>query len=740
MSNVQYPGTATLPAEMKQRVMTTFRHTLDLARQGNQEEANVGCDFILNIDPMFEPARQLSDKLRNPFSTVDLDALAASLPADDPLNDARTALAARDFSRALEIASEVLRNDIMNTEAQQIAEDAQSKLEAAPFIAQFTKAAETKIAAGNRTGAAQDVEKARHLDADHPMVKRLEAMLSGDSGAQQFDAGSSGFGSPFGSGFAEAPPPDAFSNPAAADFSFGAPAAPHEAPTQVFSFGAPAETPVDTGFGFGGPAPSFVVDNQPAAGGAPAADFGFTFEEEQQKQDAFGGGAAAGGEAAFSRGEANTFDFATASVETSDEDRQKVERYLADGDAAFDAGEYQKAIDTWSKIFLIDVTNDEASERIERARSKRQEADRRIEELMVAGTLAFEKSDYATARTKFEQVLALDPNHFNAREYLDRIEGGTSPTEAMPSTRPGTAVAPSDAFDDDDYAGSMATPLAPPEPRAPSKAKAAPATTTKTAPKKSAPVLPLAIVAALLVLGVGGYFVYSKFFSKSSAVNPEETRATFAKATALGKTGHYDEAIALLSAIRPEDPEHDRALEMIDDLKNQKAQSSGMINGRPAAEVFAGLVQKGRDSFAAHDYLTAKQAFDQASTIQPLPADAKQLADAASQQVAKLDTALVLLKEGKYPEGIANLEGLLQQDPENATIRQLLAKAHFNLGASALQADDTDSAMGEFDQVLKLTPNDEEAKRSRELAAKYNGQQKDLMYKIYVKYLPPRAL
>jgi len=42
--------------------------------------------------------------------------------------------------------------------------------------------------------------------------------------------------------------------------------------------------------------------------------------------------------------------------------------------------------------------------------------------------------------------------------------------------------------------------------------------------------------------------------------------------------------------------------------------------------------------------------------------------------------------------------------------------------------------------VLKLDPNDALAKRSRELAVRYNAprQQRDLLYHIYVKYLPLR--
>jgi hypothetical protein len=57
----------------------------------------------------------------------------------------------------------------------------------------------------------------------------------------------------------------------------------------------------------------------------------------------------------------------------------------------------------------------------------------------------------------------------------------------------------------------------------------------------------------------------------------------------------------------------------------------------------------------------------------------------------------------------------------------------------ALQEERTADAMREMDEVLKVNPNDELARRSRELAVRYNGEPKDLLYKIYVKYLPLRT-
>jgi hypothetical protein len=69
----------------------------------------------------------------------------------------------------------------------------------------------------------------------------------------------------------------------------------------------------------------------------------------------------------------------------------------------------------------------------------------------------------------------------------------------------------------------------------------------------------------------------------------------------------------------------------------------------------------------------------------------------------------------------------------------MITDAHFNLGAEALQTERTADAIREFDEVLKVSPNDELARRSRDLAARYDGSTKDLLYKIYVKYLPLRT-
>jgi len=54
-----YPGSPSLSAEAREKVLQTFRHTLEMARAGRNEDALLGCDFILKMDARFTPARRL---------------------------------------------------------------------------------------------------------------------------------------------------------------------------------------------------------------------------------------------------------------------------------------------------------------------------------------------------------------------------------------------------------------------------------------------------------------------------------------------------------------------------------------------------------------------------------------------------------------------------------------------------------------------------------------------------------
>lgn len=697
---MSYPGNPSLSSAVQDRVVSTFRQALVLHHQGRVDEVMAGCTLILQMDPMFDPARKLIEKLRNPALPIDVDSL---LPQDSntALQQARDAMAARDFERVVHLTTEILTNDLLNDEARILGDEAREKLEAAPFVEQFARKCDQHLAGGNVAAAKMDLEKARALDPTHPDVLRVARAID-TRGATPAPAFTPSFivdepAQPQ-SGRAAAP---------AADFGFSF---EEEKPAEVsfsdFSFDSPAEKSADApfgGFSFGAPEP-------PAAPAAPSAS-------------------------------ASEFDFATAAVVTSSDDQKKIEQYLSDGDRAAAAGDYHQAIDLWSRIFLIDVTNDDASERIERAKAKRREIDQKVEPLLNAGILAFERGDTAKAHSDLSEVLRLDPQNSSAQEYLDRL-GETLPDSAAAASKAYVPPTSDDlAFFEDEPVAGTETPLVPPD-VAPSTAKSAPA---KKAPAKATGkgdgrrVSPVALagVIGLLVLLAAGWFVWTRFMNKPEG-DAGAGQAIITRAATLAGNGRYDEAIALLQDIQPDDPQHDEALVMIADLRTKKASSSQLINGVPAQQFFADKIAEGRRAFEAHDYAGAKAAFEQAQRVKPLPPDMKAQLDASSQQMAKLDAARTLFTEQKYSEAIANLQQLLQQDPQNVTVQRMIHDAHFNMGVRALQQERLDDAVRSFDQVLAANPNDELAKRSRDLAVRYEGEKKDLLYQIYVKYLPLR--
>jgi len=724
-----YPGNVSLSNAVKERVVSTFQQAVALFKQGRADEVVQGCGLILRMDPLFEPAKKLMEKARNPNAPVDVDALARQLSAD-PMPEARTAMANRNFQRVIDLTTEVLTNDLMNEEARVLNEQAREKLEAAPFVDQFVKKAEQAIASGNVSAAREDLEKIKSLDADDTAIARLESAVNtakpsapsssfvvetpaapagGRGTAQASDfgftfeeekgaaQGSSGFGSfsfdsPFSTDTGSTPsitPPAGFDKPATP---------PPQPPGKPFSFDTPPPaSPFSSGFSFDTPQPSKPV--------APPADF----------------------------------DFTTASVETSPDDQKKIQQYMSDGDRAFEAGDYQGAIDLWSRIFLIDVTNDQASERIEKAKKKKRDADQRNEGLLASGIQLFDRGDRNGAREKFTQVLKLDPNNASAQDYLERLndvpaEGGAAGYVA-PFTPPTPAA---DVFAEEPTSADSLTPPAP-APAAPIAARKPAAAKARTAPAPSqgSAMRLVVIVVTVGIIAAGGWFAWSKFMSKP-AHDTAAAQTIFSTATSLAQKGQYDAAIAMLQEVKPDDPQHDKALQMMADLQQKKSQASQPGNGRPAAMVYQEALTNGKSAFDVHDYDAAKKAFETAARIKPLPPDMQLLYDTASQQVAKLEGAKALFNERRYQEALTNLQALQQQDPQNASIKRLVTDAHFNLGAVALQEEKLDDASREFGEVLKIDPNDELAKRSKAFAERYSGQPKDLLYKIYVKYLPVR--
>lgn len=756
MTANSYPGNPSLPSEVRQRVLATFRQTLDLFDEGRLDEVVAGCELLLDMDSRFEPAEKLREKAMDPSAPIDLGPLYALVgKADgaapegpegtsDELMAAVEAISHRDFQTAIDLCNAILADDPNNEQAQQLGEKALERLEAAPFVEQFISESRAALEQGNLGAARTGIEKARTLDPTHPEVTRLQSEID----LREASGGEA----------PEAPAPVSFDFGADGLFSDAFSGTPADSPEPVPA--SPQERADEDS--------SFVVERSgETTDDAVAADFGFIFEEAPPAEVAGTGSTPVSDESSFDEpspsvdeppvGEAHTFDF-SGEVEVSDDDRSRVEKYLAEGDAAAERGDLQEAIDIWSRIFLIDVTNEDASSRIEAAKKKRLEIDRKVEDLMLDAARASEQKDYAAARALYEQVLAVDAANTAAIDALDKLgdleaalgrpaRSTTSPGIPMPETEPPRAAPeltlpsspPALDLDDDlsDYAEPAAAPPPPPVAEEPSLA----APSIGTGPKRiRLPLGAIAAVVGIVALAAAGWFAYRYFFAGSDGelASIAETEAKIEEAETLAAAGELGRAIQVLLSIRAQDPNHERALEMIAELKARQQRESGVIGGRPAQQVFQELVEKGKSLFRDADYVAAKQAFEEASAIQQLPPDARDLYDVARQKVGRLDHATVLFREGNYVEAISTLREILQEDPQHRNARQMLVNAHYNLGALALKESRLDEAIVHFDQVLAENPNDEMARRSRDLAARYQGEAKDLLFRTYVKYLPLR--
>jgi tetratricopeptide (TPR) repeat protein len=684
---MSYPGNPSLSADVQQRILSTFEQTLDLAAEGSHQEALLGCDFVLRMDPQFQAARTLQERLRgaagavavndlragapatinahDPFGTLDGVSLdlpdlpdadffgnSAAAPIAAPGSDLRAELAAllgeRRFPELLQRAQQNMGAIATDPELQRIAGFAQERLEAEPYVVKFLGSAREAQRKGDLPEVERLLAKARSLDPSHPGIAEVERSL-------------------------------------------GARAA------------APTASPVSL--------PSPVV--------APASPF---------DNGSFGG---------------------------DSESARRIQELLHEGQTAFDAGDPQAAIDAWSRIFLIDIDHQEASRRIELARKLKAEMERLVEEIFHDGLSGLENGDLAGARQAFQRVLELQPGHITAREYLDQLAAGTVPvvraaSREMPALSPEPALPVPSDFEGGQPQDLKEEILVPPDP---SEVAGRPAPRREpkpiTAPKERKPpsrlFLMVGAVVLLLVMAGGWWFFQNRerLFPNSD----EETEGLGAvsaspinRAVGLQQGGKTSRAIALLRRIPPSDPHYKEAQALIAKWESAGAPSASSAVG-PPPEVLArrqGFLDQARSAYGERSYLTAADRYSKAASLAPLdPPDAESFAD-AKRQIEPLRKYVELYQQHDWEFILRDLWDMHDKDPNNRDVNRLLADSCYNLGVLALQRADMKRAAESFQDVLDVVPDDPVARRHLLFAQTYQEREKDLLYRIYVKYLPTR--
>lgn len=126
------------------------------------------------------------------------------------------------------------------------------------------------------------------------------------------------------------------------------------------------------------------------------------------------------------------------------EDDARIEHLLVTGLDHYFAGEFEQAINLWTRVLFLDRTHDRARAYIDRARSAQAERQRISEALVHQGLDAFDKGEVVRARELLSDALDRGASHDVALGVLGRIDrlevGQRAPRAAPVSRRRSTTV------------------------------------------------------------------------------------------------------------------------------------------------------------------------------------------------------------------------------------------------------------------------------------------------------------
>lgn len=729
-----YPGNPSLPREVRDKILSTFKHTLNLYQEGKLDDCVIGCDFILKMDPRFSPARRLLEKTKNPAADIDLielEAIVATTPARTQRASAADAekllvravesLNARDFDACINAAEQVLTALPGNVHATDLVEKARRKKEAQGEFEASRSRALSLLEARRHKDAGLELERMRSLDAEHPAVSLLERRIAQAASppgrpAAPEPAPSLGGMMDFGQQ-ATQEPKISFQRPE----SLAAPAGDLDSLSlDSLSLDAPQATAVL-------PPPDFPATRRGPldlpGGGAPAADRGSPGDLWSE-----------GDSAEPPPPPAPSPSRPQPAPRAAEEDPAKAEReiglLLKQGDEALARGQHEGAIEIWSRIFLIDINSVEAVTRIENARQAMAEGDKRVAEALQKGKQAFEAGDLEAARTAFLQALVLQDNEPTARSYLDRIEqkeSGFEPSVSIADLKPQPET------------GTSVQEVPEPEEPEPARKKKTARPGLQVNPK-------VAMIAAAFValVAIGSWLVLRQPKPAPAPAAPVQAGGSLEKATAFFQEGKIPETVAELKRIRPTDPDYAKARQLLETLEKSAGEQvpPPVAAGQPLAAPGsteandpAPIRARGEQALSEKRYIDALKDFSVvAPSFQGDPTFAQSMT-VASDRVTELTPAVKLYNEGEYETVIPVLWRIYQADKGNQDARSYLLRSYTNQGITQLQNGLYDKAKQSLDEALVLAPQDRELLRHRKFAERYQKGDLDLLGRIYVRHL-----
>jgi len=390
-------------------------------QQGNREEALIGLEFVLRLDPAYAPAKNLHQQLSSGAAEIDLNDVLSQLqaPTTDTINtllvEAVEMYDERDFEGARAKVDQVLLDLPGHEEARFLLSQIEDATKGSSQVGQFLQQARDALARGDSQEAANFVMMAQALDPHHGEIAETIALIEqgGEVSLEQAGFAEEGQESPADPGEPEAVgfEPAVGSSDLFSDTEHDAPPIGKDS-AESFEGAASADDPAP------GPPPLHVsaapepaaVDPEP-----PASTEAYYEETDVAEEGLF--------ETASTMSEPDPEE-----VEIDPSDTLAVIRdLLTKGGTAAAADDFATAIDAWSRILLIDHTHEEALDRIEHIRHAKEDIERRIEPMLADARSSHLSGDLEVATDFVRRALELSPNNVEATRLQEAIQRGAHP-------------------------------------------------------------------------------------------------------------------------------------------------------------------------------------------------------------------------------------------------------------------------------------------------------------------------
>ncbi len=735
-----YPGNPELSIEAQERVMTAFRQAVAKLQEGQREELLIGLEFVLRLDPTFTPAVNLRRQLASGAREIDLSAIIGQLQAPTPetidelLIEAVESFDQRSFLDAKNKVETVLLELPGHRDARQLLAQIEDALKVENQVGQFLAQAREALDRGDPQEAANFVMMAQALDPHHsgiaPTLQEIYAkggmphqaaaapappnpadtvaFETSDAGAEEFPVPLDDRVSEAGAPAAEfvqmgadglssdAVPP--WENSAAVDFS-----AVEDPQSSVAEVPPHQRRPL-------GPKRSEI---EPPAVEPPSVEdvAGLFLEEVESEPPAV----------ADDISDLFETDASAAAVPRDDlPGEQQVLELMRGGEAAFDSGDFLAAIDSWSRIYLIDPANVTVSPRIEEARQQLEEAERRIEHLMFEAQEASLTGDAARALALVNEVLGLDPRHVQAAELRQSLAG---PTDEAAETAPTIGEMPE--LDEELFDEAAAPPAGELDDLALEWEQ------QEVRKVLGLPIRTLGMIAGgVAAAGIVLWLVLGLLLGTKDEAGGDvyELRA---QAEELFRQGNVEQALKLVEEFRISQPADQEVIDRLVE-RYQRAMAPPTPTPIPANLVAArALLERG---LFVHAYLEAMDGlarFPEDSALTEIKQEIEQAEPMMEVLYASLATS-------KYQTATGIARDLLEQYPQQADIVEVFERSMFNAALAELRVYNLTGAAGYLHELDERNPNDEVVDRMLEFVEKYKARPVDMQLQVFIGSIDPR--